>query len=544
MKDLLKISGCDNVDRVGDVIFIHGLDGDARSTWHPKGRPEDFWPAWLGEDLPTVGVWSLGYKASSSAWTGGAMPLADRARKTLAVLETEKLGQKPLVLICHSLGGLLAKQILRHAQELGNTNWRKIAIQTKGIVFLSTPHYGANIINWLKRMRRFLRMTAAADELEAHDSGLRDLNAWYRSNSASLGIMTQVYYEKQPVAGVHIVNETSADPGVPEEIPIPMDDNHITICKPTSRDSLLHMRVKSFVERCVGTSEIESISLALRPHQVAPCRASPEISTPELNPFRTAGKLAHDDPTYCYRECDKEYELLLEKGYPFVCIYGRYEIGKSSLMEQARRILGSEWQFFGGGIADLRSENERLFIDNFFALFESIFGRIGSWATLGDCLREKPSVIFLDDLGELQSPGLRALVPRLHDLVYRHGVGPKLRVVGTVPGLIKLLFEERGLHNPKFSRIWQSVEVLPFLGAEADELFEKLTDFLPEEGRRIVRNCRNTIMVNVAYGDSPTIAGAAPRRLQCLYSKLFYAAEECRTPSHLLNLIQEEASYN
>ena len=47
MDGLQKISGCDDADRVADVIFVHGLDGDARATWHPKDRPDAFWPAWL-----------------------------------------------------------------------------------------------------------------------------------------------------------------------------------------------------------------------------------------------------------------------------------------------------------------------------------------------------------------------------------------------------------------------------------------------------------------------------------------------------------------
>jgi hypothetical protein len=60
MDGLQKISGCDDPARVADVIFVHGLDGDARTTWHPKDHPEAFWPAWLGEDVPAIGVWSLG----------------------------------------------------------------------------------------------------------------------------------------------------------------------------------------------------------------------------------------------------------------------------------------------------------------------------------------------------------------------------------------------------------------------------------------------------------------------------------------------------
>jgi hypothetical protein len=55
--DLIEISGCENPARCGDVIFVHGLGDHARGAWHPQQRRNDdnFWPAWLGKDLPDVG---------------------------------------------------------------------------------------------------------------------------------------------------------------------------------------------------------------------------------------------------------------------------------------------------------------------------------------------------------------------------------------------------------------------------------------------------------------------------------------------------------
>src|SRR6202020_2081138 len=77
---LHKISQCDNPGRVADVIFVHGLDGDAFETWrHKDNGSENSWPYWLGNDLPLVGIWSLGYSVSSSDWKGTTMPLVDRA---------------------------------------------------------------------------------------------------------------------------------------------------------------------------------------------------------------------------------------------------------------------------------------------------------------------------------------------------------------------------------------------------------------------------------------------------------------------------------
>jgi hypothetical protein len=109
---LIQISGGDQPDRLADVIFVHGLDSNARTTRHPRNQPDAFWPTWLGEDVPQLGVWSLSYAVSASAWKGHTMPLYDHANNTLDLLDLDGIGRRPLAFICHSLGGLLIKQVL------------------------------------------------------------------------------------------------------------------------------------------------------------------------------------------------------------------------------------------------------------------------------------------------------------------------------------------------------------------------------------------------------------------------------------------------
>jgi hypothetical protein len=247
VEGLLAVGGNDLSTRRLDVVFVHGLDGDARTTWHPKGDASRFWPAWLAEDVPGIAVWSLGYEVSASAWTGHSMPLADRATHALATLETQGLGNKPIVFICHSLGGLLVKQMLRHALDFGVPAWKDIAKQTRGIVFLSTPHSGSDISGWMKHLGTLLRLTVSVDELQAHDPRLRELNTWFRNCPLVPGMGIQAYCEKRTVAGLLVVNESSADPGLQGVVPIPVDEDHVSICKPDSREKLVFSRVKKFV---------------------------------------------------------------------------------------------------------------------------------------------------------------------------------------------------------------------------------------------------------------------------------------------------------
>lgn len=266
MTKLHEISGTSNPARVGDVLFIHGLDGDAFSTWRLSQQPDALWPNWLGSDLPQIGVWSLDYDAASIAWKGTAMPLSDRATNVLAIMDTYDFGSRPLVVIAHSLGGLLFKQMLRHALDFGKPEWKRIAENTVGIIFLATPHSGSNIANWLDYAGRILRANVTIKDLRAHDPHLRNLNLWFRNNIDALHVKSQVYFERQTVGALLVVDEASADPGIQGVIPVPIDANHITICKPTSIDSLLYRRTKKFINEC----------LSLQPHENKHIKSAPK----------------------------------------------------------------------------------------------------------------------------------------------------------------------------------------------------------------------------------------------------------------------------
>src|SRR5918992_3267502 len=261
MEGLLEISGCDNPSRIADVIFVHGLDGNARTAWHPKDKPEDFWPAWLGQDFPNVGIWSLGYAVSASAWKGHSMPLYDRANNTLDCMQLDGIGRRPIGFVCHSLGGLLIKQVLRNAKDSNNPAWQAITRQTRFIVFLSTPHSGASLASWIRYIGKLLRTTVSVEELKAHHPQLRQLNIWYRDHVAELGIINFVYCEERKtggfleMSGFLVVDKTTADPGIPGVTPISLDEDHISICKPASKDAQVYRQVKRMIEETIVNSQ-------------------------------------------------------------------------------------------------------------------------------------------------------------------------------------------------------------------------------------------------------------------------------------------------
>ncbi len=249
--DLLPIIGTQNPQRLADIIFVHGLGGDALSTWHPEGerKADNSWLTWLGIDFNNVGIWSLAYEVEPFRWRGNTMPLADRAINIVDLLDDYDMGEKPLLFITHSMGGLVVKQLLRHAYDFGNPSWEKIVGQTKGIVFLSTPHSGSDIANWLmKYIGGILGASVSVKDLEANDSRLLVLNEVYRNHKVLSQIPIKVYCETKPTFNVIVVDKTSANPGIPGVTPIPLEQNHISIARPKSPEDRLYKGVRKFIK--------------------------------------------------------------------------------------------------------------------------------------------------------------------------------------------------------------------------------------------------------------------------------------------------------
>src|SRR5262249_3851917 len=117
MVQLINIASGNGEPR-SNAIFVHGLGGDLYGTWRSGDDPQSFWPRWLAEGVHGLAVFLLGSEASVSRWRGSAMHFTDRATNILFRLLAEPALRKgSLILIGHSLGGLLIKQMLRTAES-------------------------------------------------------------------------------------------------------------------------------------------------------------------------------------------------------------------------------------------------------------------------------------------------------------------------------------------------------------------------------------------------------------------------------------------
>ena len=226
-----------------------------------SGRKPEVWPAWLADDIPGLGVWSIEHDSAPTLWRGHAMPLVDRANNILPLLlQEERLAHGDIAFVTHSFGGLILQQILRiandrSAKEPGVADFlRRIG----RITFLATPHRGASLATWASIFGLVVRPSSATKELPRNEPHLRELNYWFRQYAGDNGLAIQTLTETKPALFCLVVPPDSADAGSPSQ-PIPLDVDHFSIASPASRKSETYIHVKNFLTAAGPTRQRHTV---------------------------------------------------------------------------------------------------------------------------------------------------------------------------------------------------------------------------------------------------------------------------------------------
>lgn len=145
MSRLIQIAGWSGEPRAS-VIFVHGLGGNPYDTWRRAANSDTFWPLWLAKDVEGITAYTVAYEAPATNWLGTSMPLQDRAVNILEYFLGEPaLKAGPIAFVCHSLGGLIVKQMLLDLQQQANSRPEAADFlsRVRQVVFAATPHTGS-----------------------------------------------------------------------------------------------------------------------------------------------------------------------------------------------------------------------------------------------------------------------------------------------------------------------------------------------------------------------------------------------------------------
>lgn len=279
-----------------DIVFVHGLRGGAFRTWRQMDQKPDpvrwrqgdqkpaewrqadlkpdpvridpsktrCWPRdWLPKDLPGIRVIAVDYASFLSDW-GFKCPensqrnsIQARSKELYEKLQAAGIGERPIIWVAHSMGGLITKQLLcdlfnRYPND-------PMLLNTKGIVFYSTPHFGSKTAaqSLSGRYRLLLAPSIEVQELNENSKPLLDLHQNFAALVENFQIPILSFSETLPCnlgwnIKVLLVSEISANPGFGKFYRLPC--SHLNVCKPDSPNAASYRILVEFIAENVQKS--------------------------------------------------------------------------------------------------------------------------------------------------------------------------------------------------------------------------------------------------------------------------------------------------
>ncbi|KAI1758095.1 hypothetical protein F4782DRAFT_536756 [Xylaria castorea] len=250
-----------------EIIFIHGLTGDSYRTWlHPSGI---YWPRdLLPDDIPGARILSFGYDADVAKIAGGVGQGSLRNHASTLVAEYAALqvgtSERPkrLILIAHSLGGLVAKKALIVSAESAYDEHRALDQHIVGLLFIGTPHRGSDLAGYATTMARVLKLTGKrvndviVSVLRPDSEVLADVQEsfgmWMVRNQSRCSLAC--FYEEHELPGVGMV--------VPKKsailegcILLPIPSNHRDMARFSSRNAIGYARILGQIKSITSTKD-------------------------------------------------------------------------------------------------------------------------------------------------------------------------------------------------------------------------------------------------------------------------------------------------
>ncbi|KAI5813225.1 hypothetical protein BZA77DRAFT_322065 [Pyronema omphalodes] len=197
-----------DIQPVVDIVAVHGLKGDAFRTWTAPAtetRKEVFWLRdLLPQEVPNARILTYGYDSDPGKVFESASTNMVHHHATTLVSELHYFRRKPneryrpIIFVCHSLGGIVVKRALIYSSTCNishNPELRSIKVSTYGIVFLGTPHMGADLARWGKMAEMLVRMVTSKSWVDSNDALIqalgRNSETLQNITDSFLGLSTQ-----------------------------------------------------------------------------------------------------------------------------------------------------------------------------------------------------------------------------------------------------------------------------------------------------------------------------------------------------------------
>ncbi|XP_026760877.2 protein SERAC1 [Galleria mellonella] len=228
------------------------------------------WPKdWLPKDCDNLRIMGVNYWSTLSEWLERCplqtADIAVRAADLAPALIDAGVGSKntPVVWLTHSMGGLIAKQVLIESAQSKDPESQNLSINTKAIFFYSTPHKGSSLATMPRAAAAVLWPSSDVRQLQVNSPVLLDLHNTFIKFADMFGWETISFAETMPTlvtafkVPIRFVESVSADLGRGAFYQLPLD--HLSICKPATRQSVLYTTLLEVIQK-VTANDVEMVS--------------------------------------------------------------------------------------------------------------------------------------------------------------------------------------------------------------------------------------------------------------------------------------------
>ncbi|KAI1329481.1 hypothetical protein F5Y16DRAFT_99678 [Xylariaceae sp. FL0255] len=231
-----------------DLIFVHGLRGGSIKTWRKGDDPRYFWPQfWLPLEpkLRNVNIHTFGYDSNWASTQPSILNVHDFGTSLLEEMRNSPYlrDDGPIILIGHSMGGLVIKKAFVLSQELPDFEKR-----IRCIFFLATPHQGSDyaaVLNNILLVSGFSSSREYISDLRIGSTSAVRINEEFGKYAYDLPIYS--FYETLRTGPGLIVKKDSAvlGPGFRNQRVQYINANHRDICKFESPEDPGYLTLKN-----------------------------------------------------------------------------------------------------------------------------------------------------------------------------------------------------------------------------------------------------------------------------------------------------------
>jgi hypothetical protein len=198
-----------------DIVLVHGLNGSPEKTWTASNGI--FWPLdLLPGSLKGLQANVLVYGYNADVYSGRIDRSASdnfihhHAQTLVTSLTLFRRGEgtfkNPIVWVCHSLGGILVKRALLYSNDLivrHHQIYRSLYVSTFGLIFLGTPHTGADVASWGLMLQAMSDVVIPRRFFESESVLLRTL----KKDSETLANINNHFLDIYQRFRIHMVHE-------------------------------------------------------------------------------------------------------------------------------------------------------------------------------------------------------------------------------------------------------------------------------------------------------------------------------------------------